>query len=467
LTVRQSPNIILILVDDLGWRDLFCYGSTFYETKNLDRLAEQGMVFTDAYAPSPVCSPTRASILTGKYPVRFHLTNYIGGQAEGRLLEPLTSDHLSPQERTLAQMLQEAGYATWHVGKWHLGDRPYYPENHGFHINLGGCGWGYPRKGYFSPWGIDSLPDAPAGTYLTDHLTDVAIDLIRHRDPSRPFYLNIWHYAVHVPIQAPQRLIHKHMAKAARLGLDKLPAFEEGERFPCLHKREMRITRRRIQSDPVYAAMVENLDWNTGRLLCALQQAGIEQNTLIVFTSDNGGLSTAEGSPTCNAPLAEGKGWMYEGGVRVPLIMHWPGVIPSGTVCHEPVNSCDLYPTLLEIAGNKELEMTGIDGVSLVSLFTKKPIQAHRVLLWHYPHYGNQGGSPSGAIRLGRYKLIEFYEGERYSLYDLQDDISESTDLSGSQPDLAQEMRAILTRWRLATSALMPQPNPRWTDDDC
>ncbi len=456
------PNIVLILVDDLGWRDVGCYGSAFYETPHLDRLAAQGMRFTDAYAAAPVCSPTRASLLTGRYPARLGLTNYIGGSGRGRLLDAPYIDHLPAEETSLAQALRDAGYATWHVGKWHLGQRASYPDRHGFDVNIGGSAWGHPRHGYWSPWGIETLPDGPAGSYLTDHLTDQAIRLVRgHRD-GQPFFLNLWHYAVHTPIQAPEHLVAKYQAKARRLGLDRLAVLEEGEPFPCEHKRQQRVVRRRLQSDPVYAAMVENLDANVGRLLQALEETRQARRTIVIFTSDNGGLATAEGSPTCNAPLAEGKGWTYDGGVREPLLVRWPGVVRAGAVSEVPITSPDLYPTLLEAAGLPPRPEQHLDGLSLWPLLRGRGLLPERAIFWHYPHYGNQGGTPASAIRLGEHKLIEFFEDGRRELYNLRRDISEAHNLFGAEPELADSLGAMLERWRQSVEARIPAPNPAY-----
>lgn len=455
----SRPNIVLILIDDLGWRDLGCFGSGFYETPNLDRLAGAGMRFTDAYATSPVCSPTRASILTGKYPATVGVTNWIGGHARGKLIDAPYIDHLPLSEISLARALREAGYATWHVGKWHLGSRPYYPENHGFEVNIGGCSWGHPRQGYFSPWGIETLTDAPTGAYLTDYLTDEAIRLIRNNQ-GRPFFLNLWHYAVHTPIQAKEAYIEKYRQKAQEMGLDRVQVLEEGEPFPCEHKKHLRVVRRRIQSDPAYAAMVEILDENIGRLWRAIDEAGQAANTVVVFTSDNGGLATAEGSPTCNAPLAEGKGWMYEGGTRVPLIVWWPGVTKPGSVCDVPVTSADLYPTLLEVAGLPPRPEQHVDGVSLAGLLRGERDLDREATFWHYPHYGNQGGTPASSVRVGHHKLIEFFEDGRLELYDLREDIGEEHNLAGKDPRRAGEMQRLLAGWRTRVEAKVPEPNP-------
>jgi len=462
--MTQPPNILFILMDDLGWRDLTCYGSSFHETPCLDRLAGQGMLFTDAYAACPVCSPTRASLLTGKYPATLGLTDWIDWghwlhPCRGRVVDVPYIDHLPLGEQSVAATLRAAGYQTWHVGKWHLGGPGFYPEQHGFEVNIGGCEWGCPSKGYFSPWSIPVLPDGTPGEYLTDRLTDEAIRLIRKRD-RRPFFLNLWHYAVHTPIQAPAQLVAKYEAKARAMGLDAQQVLVEGEFFPCEHKRHERVRRRVLQSDPTYAAMMENLDWNTSRLLKALAQTGALDSTIVIFTSDNGGLATAESSPTSNRPLAEGKGWMYEGGTREPLLVCWPGVTRPGSRCSVPVTSPDLYPTLLEMARLKPLPEQHRDGISFVPLLKGADALAREAIFWHYPHYGNQGGTPGSSVRAGDWKLIEFFEDGRLELYNLRDDIGEARNVAAGNPGIVQELHTLLADWRASVEAKIPQPNP-------
>jgi arylsulfatase A-like enzyme len=450
----------MILIDDMGWKDLQCYGSSFYETPCIDRLMSEGMHFTDAYASCPVCSPTRASIMTGKYPATVGMTNFLVGRERGKLLEVPYIHYLPFTERTLPSVLRREGYSTWHIGKWHLGDEPYYPENHGFDVNIGGCSWGH-QKSYFSPYGNPRMTDGADGEYLNDRLTDEAIMQIRNRG-SKPFFLNLCHYAVHIPLEAPEPDIEYFTQKAHVLGLDSLSPFEEGEFFPCEHKRDQRVIRRRFQSDPVYAALIRNLDHNVGRLLDVIDEEGESANTMVIFTSDNGGLSTAEGSPTCNYPLSEGKGWMYEGGTRVPLIIRWNGTIAAGTVCHEPVTSPDFYPTFLEAAGLPLIPEQHVDGVSLMSCLQGKSSCCERSLFWHYPHYGNQGGTPASAIRRGNYKLIEFFEDSRLELYNLKEDVSETHNLSSELPDRTEEMHRELTAWRERVEAQIPNANPHY-----
>jgi arylsulfatase A-like enzyme len=464
----DKPNIIFILIDDMGWRDLSCYGSQFYETPNIDRLAAEGMSFSQAYAACPVCSPTRASLLTGKYPARLGVTDWIDWgfgihPARGKLVDAPYVDHLPLDEKTIARALREGGYQTWHIGKWHLGGEAYYPEKHGFEVNIGGCKWGSPHNGYFSPWGIPGLTDESPGKYLGDHLTDEAIRLIEEHD-DRPFFLNLWYYDVHTPIQAKPEKIQKYEQKAQDLHLDELETFSIGDYFPAKHKKDQRILRRLVQSNPNYAGMIESLDENVGRLLSALERQGIAENTLVVFTSDNGGLSTAEGSPTTNSPLSEGKGWMYEGGTREPLIIKWPGSTLPGALCHAPVTSPDFYPTLLEIAELPTFpeQHSGdeyIDGNSLVPLLLESEQPEPKPIFWHYPHYGNQGGTPGSSVRMGDYKLIEFFEDNHLELYNLREDLGEKDNLAKDEPKRAREMHQVLEEWREKVKAKIPQPD--------
>ncbi len=458
----SQPNIVFILIDDLGWRDLTCFGSTFYETPNLDRLAADGMRFTNAYASCPVCSPTRASIMSGKYPARVGLTNWIPGESYGEVFSAPYLHYLPLEETSVASALRDVAYQTWHVGKWHLGDEPFYPENHGFDVNIGGCHWGSPKQGYFSPYGIDSLPDGPDGEYLTDRLTDEAIGLIKNRDAGRPFFLNMSHYAVHIPIDVPEPLVEKYRKKARDLKLDQIDPIVEGEPFPFEQKKDQNLARRIIQSDPAYAAMVENMDTNVGRLLDVLAAEGLADDTLVVFTSDNGGLSTAEGAPTCNFPLFEGKGWNYEGGTRVCKIVRLPGRVPAGTVCETPTTSTDYYPTFLDFAGLPPRPDQHVDGVSLRGLFEGTSELEERGVFWHYPHYSNQGNTPAGSVVFGDWKLIEFFDSGRVELFNLADDISEQRNCAESHPQIAADLLARLHAWQKDVEAKIPEPNPNW-----
>ena len=485
----SPPNIVFILTDDLGWRDLRCYGSTFHDTPHLDQLAADGMRFSDAYAAAAVCSPTRASILSGKYPAHVGITNWIHHDRErkGKLIDAPNADHLSSEEYNLAQALKDNGYQTWHVGKWHLSpprldkERTFWPENQGFDKNFGGCSWGSPHFGYFSPWDIPSLENGPDGEYLTDRLTDEAIRLIEGND-GRPFFLNLWYYSPHRPIQAKSEKIGKYREKAKKMGLDKIDPFEVGElnpsmpvnrpepwgdyerasedsRVSSLFPDTPRVVRRRFQSDPVYAGMIESLDENVGRLLDALDRLGQTENTVVFFTSDNGGLSTSGGSPTCNSPLLEGKSWLYEGGTREPLLVKYPGFVPSGSICNVPVTSPDFYPTILELAGLPLIPKQHTDGESIYPLLNRSGTLNRGSIFWHYPQYGPQGSTPGSAIRKGDYKLLEFFEDGRLELYNLRDDLSETRNLASSETALVRELHQELRDWRRSVDAKIPQPN--------
>jgi len=460
----SRPNLVFILIDDLGARDLGCYGSTFYETPNLDRLARQGMKFDRAYASCPVCSPTRASVMSGKYPARVGITQWIGGNNVGRLQDVPYLHYLPREEISLATVLQQGGYQTWHVGKWHLGDEPFFPEQHGFDVNIGGCHMGSPQHGHFSPWKIPNLPDAEPGKYLADHLTDEAIRLLKSRDASRPFFLNLWQYAVHTPIQAPAELVEKYKKKAADLGLDQTKALVDGEELPFIRPEgdTRRVRRRMFQSDPVYAAMIENLDTNIGRLMAALEAEGLADNTLVMFTSDNGGVATAEGSPTCNLPLSEGKGWAAEGGNRVCQIVRWPGVVSAGRVNDEATTSPDVCPTFIEAAGLKVPASQTIDGVSLLRLLRDERPLDREAIYWHYPHYSNQGNTPASWVLAGWWKLIEYFEDGRCELFDLQNDVSETRDLASQEPATRDRLRAMLHTWQKGVMAKIPEKNPHY-----
>ncbi len=450
-TPSRPLNFIFVLIDDMGWADAACYGSRFHETPNIDRLARQGMRFTQAYAAAPVCSPTRASIMSGKYPARLHLTDWIPGENRpGKLKELAFEQQLPLSEFTLAEALHEAGYVTCHIGKWHLGSEAYYPKNHGFDINIAGNSWGHPHKGYFSPYQMQNLEDGPPGEYLTDRLTDEALRFLDTHH-GKPFFLNLWHYAVHEPIQAKKEITAKYESK-----LKSMPAVAEPE-FSQEHDKR----NRERQARPDYAALLESVDTGLGRVLQKLSELKIEDRTAVIFFSDNGGLSTAGSLPTSNRPLRAGKGWLYEGGIREPLIVRWPGVTAPGTIHHFPVISTDFYPTMLEMAGLGLRPAQHIDGTSLVPLMKgKEKALGRKTICWHYPHYHGSGHRPAGAIRQGDYKLIESFEEMNVEMYNLAKDPSEKQDLSASEPDKARELREALHQWRRETNAAMPEPNP-------
>lgn len=457
---RERPNVIVVLVDDLGWMDLSCQGSTYYRTPNIDRLAAEGMRFTDAYAACAVCSPTRAALQTGRYPGRLGVTDwirsrfqrgnrgtpatnptqYVGGKNR-RLLCPPNPFWMESSEITLAEALGGAGYRSAHIGKWHLGDDAWYPTGQGYDENYGGCDYGQPPS-YFDPYsqpqhrhemirsGIPSLPGKQAGQFLTDREGDEAVAFVRrHRD--QPFFLHLAHYAVHTPIQAEE-------PRTARYRRDG-----------------------KTETNAKYAAMVESVDVAVGRLLRTLDELELTENTVIMFTSDNGGLDR-EGSPTENAPLRSGKGYPYEGGIRVPLIVCWPGVVPAGQVSSAMTSSIDVFPTILEMTGVPLPGDRAIDGLSLSDHLRSGGEQAlgRDTLLWHFPHYRHDPG-PYSIIRRGPWKLIKFYEGQR-ELYHLGDDIGEATNRAGDHPRLVAELEASLSRKLAAMGAKQPRPNPAY-----
>jgi arylsulfatase A-like enzyme len=430
-------NVVFILIDDMGWRDLGCYGSTFYETPNIDRLAAQGMRFTNAYAACPVCSPTRASIMTGKYPARLHLTDWIPGRKQwptARVLTPQFNQQLPLEEITIAEALKPEGYATASIGKWHLGDKGFLPQDQGFDVNVAGSKAGS-TSSYFAPYPLDNI-EGPAGEYLTDRLTDEAIKFVTH-NKERPFFLYLPHYAVHLPLQAKQKLIEKYQAKTPKDG----------------------------QKDPVYAAMIDSLDQGVGRLMKSLDDLNLTGKTVVFFMSDNGGVifeGRRQEPVTSNAPLRAGKGHLYEGGIREPMFVRWPGVVKPGSQCDTPVSSIDFFPTIVEMAGIRKVPAHDVDGVSFTSLLKGAGALKRDAIYWHYPHYSNQGGVPGGAVRQGDYKLIEFYGDSKVELYNLRNDIGEQHDLSRSEPQKAARLRQMLHDWRKSVDAVMPTPNPNY-----
>jgi len=457
----SKPNFVFILIDDMGWTDLSCYGSTLYRTPNIDRLASRGMRFTDAYAACPVCSPTRASIMTGKYPARLHLTDWIPGlkpKPTEKIAAPDYLQELPLGETTIAEALKPLGYASASVGKWHLGAEPYYPEHQGFDLNIGGTHRGAPPDYFYPAWKGDiSLPvwtgNVPVpgrdGDYLTDRLTDEAVKFIKDT-AERPFFLYLSHYAVHTPIQAKPEKIDKYRA--------------------AVHPNA-------THTNAVYAAMIESVDESVGRVMKTLEECGIADRTVVFFMSDNGGLSTCEGEntpSTSNSPLRAGKGHVYEGGIREPMIVCWPGAVEPGSVCTEPVISVDFFPTIMDIAGRRPDQGSIVDGVSLVPLLKKTGGLNREAIFWHYPHYSPQWATPAGAIRCGDYKLIEFFEDGHLELYNLAGDIGERNNLldytftaheSERFALRAKDLHDRLVRWRESVGARMPTPNPDYAPE--
>ena len=490
---ERLPNVVLFLVDDLGWSDLGCYGSTFYDTPRIDQFAGDSVRFTQAYAACHVCSPTRASLLTGKYPARLHLTDWLPGRREfpfQKLRNARIRQQLPFEETTLAEALREHGYATGHFGKWHLGEDPAGPPQHGFDVQVPRWNKGWPRTGYHAPFRLDGLADA-AGDYLTDRLTDEALQFIdEHRDG--PFFLYLSHFAVHDPIEGRRDLVEKYSAKRKPPAAGEGPPFilegnPDGEDplsqtelaalvrdenyagYQVLPNRTVKIKQR--QDNVQFAAMVESVDQSLGRVLAKLESLGIEDNTIVILTSDNGGMSAANfGRPdrvipaavldlayaTSNLPLRGGKGWLYEGGIRVPLIVRWPGRGRGGRLCHVPVISADLYPSILEMIGVPLRPEQHRDGVSLVPLLTGAGGLDRDALYWHFPHYSNHGmQSPGGAIRAGDDKLIEYFENGTVQLFHLADDPGEQRDLAQEHPEKAARLRSKLHAWRESVAAQM------------
>lgn len=436
LMAADAPlNVVLILADDLGAHDLGITGSRFHETPNLDRLAREGVRFTQAYSACTVCSPTRAALMTGKSPARLKITDWIAGhdRPQARLRPPADwQKELPLAETTLAERAKAEGYATVHLGKWHLGGEGFWPAEQGFDLNLGGYFRGQPPS-YFVPYGLPQLADGPPGEYLTDREGEEAARFIAERS-GQPFFLNYWPYAVHTPLQAKTNLIEKYRRKAATVS--------------------------GAQTNATYAAMLESLDAAVGRILQAISDAGIAERTVVIFTSDNGGLTSNHPPATSNAPLRSGKGSPYEGGVRVPLIVKWPGMTRAGTECAEPVITMDVAATVAAALG--VLDSAEIpDGRSLVPLLHDPQATLGREsLCWHYPHYHPGGSTPYAAIRAGDWKLIQYYEDGRHELFNLNDDPSEATNLAGQQPDRVQDLARKLFNWQGSVGAQWPMYNP-------
>jgi arylsulfatase A len=443
----KKPNIVLIVVDDLGWTDLGCYGSSFYETPNINRLAAEGMRFTNAYSACPVCSPTRAALLTGKSPAKLRFTGHITAigrhryPEHGRIIPPNDRMYLPLEEITLAEALKPAGYATISIGKWHVGnEEKYYPTHQGFDINIAGYKHGsppayfYPYKDPNKEWNpeIPTLKGGKEGEYLTDRLTDEAIQFIEN-SKDKPFFLYLPYYAVHTPLQAPVTLIKKY---------------------------EQKLSTNSSQKNAIYGAMVERMDYNVGRLMEKLKELALQKNTVVILVSDNGGLATV----TSNLPLREGKGWLYEGGIRVPLIMSWPGHIKAGSTCETPTISHDLYPTITEIVLESQAG-DDIEGKSLLPILNNKNKIESRDLYWYYPHYSPQAKQPAAAVRDGDYKLIHFYDPERIELYNLSNDLSEQNNLVKKMPELKDELLQNLRNWLESNDPIMHTMNPNYKEN--
>ncbi len=449
---KRRPNIVFILADDLGWRDLSNEGSTYYESPHIDRIAAAGMKFTRGYATCQVCSPSRASILTGKYPPNHGITTWIGDASgkswsgRGRHDSHLPAEYdrnLRASEITLAEVLRENGYRTFFAGKWHLGSKGSWPTDHGFDVNKGGWDVGSPRGGFFAPWQNPNLESGPAGESLTLRLGRETANFIE-ANKDKPFLAYLSFYTVHGPIQTTPKLWEKYRDKAVSAGL-------AGERF--LFDRRLNV--RQVQDCPIYGGMVETMDDAVGIVLRKLDELGLSDNTIVCFTSDNGGVSSGDAYSTSNTPLRGGKGRQWEGGIREPFYINAPGVTKSGSTSAVPVNGIDWYPTLLELAGIPVPKKQDVDGVSMVPLLKGGAI-ADRPLYWHYPHYGNQGGEPSSIITQDDWKLIYYHEDGRDELYHLTKDPAEKHDLARREPRKAKALRAKLDAWLKSTDAKLP-----------
>jgi arylsulfatase A len=435
----KPPNFVFILADDLGWTDLGVYGSDLNETPNLDRLAQQGVRFDNAYAACPVCSPTRASIMTGKYPAKLKLTNYLPGTHPvpySKLIGVEPIQYLPLEEVTIAEKLKTAGYVSGHIGKWHLGGKGFEPEKQGFDDAFAFASGGV--RGFFYPnWKqADGSIEGKDGEYITDRLTDEAVKFLQ-TNKDRPFFLYLPHFSPHLPIEAKEKTVAKYKAK-----------LKPGLRH----------------SDPEYAAMIDSLDEGIGRVLKTLDELKLAENTYVIFTSDNGGLTAPEWKlkpVTSNAPLREGKGHVYEGGVRVPLIIRGPGV-RKNQIEHTPVISVDYFPTLNELAGLPVSASSKVDGETFAPLLKAAKKTTERDLFWHYPHYSNQLGRPASAIRQGDWKLIRFHEDGHLELYNLRKDPGEKTNLADASPDKAKKLATRLEDWLKTVHADFPQPNPKY-----
>ena len=438
----EKPNIVFFFIDDLGWTDLGYMGSEYYETPHIDALAQQSMVFTDAYANAPNCAPSRASLMSGKYTPR-HGIYTVGdprrGNNKARKLEPIENETvLADDFVTIAEALQSNGYTTASMGKWHLGSDP---RTQGFDVNVAGREWGSPSGGgYHSPYHYPELINEEPGEYLTDRLTSEACKFIENHK-EKPFFLYLTHYAVHTPIQGKEELVAKYQQK----------------------------TKTEEHNNPKYAAMVESVDDSVGRVLDVVKECGLDDNTIVVFFSDNGGY----GGATSNAPLRGAKGMLYEGGIREPLIIKWPGVTSPNERCSEPVIGLDLYPTLLEMTNTPTPSGVELDGLGLCPLLRDHESTLNRpAIFWHFPCYlqgkGDPHGgpfrtTPAGAIRMGNWKLIEWFETGRLELYNLESDLGEETNLAETHPEDLQRLHQAMIQWREAVNAPIPTtPNPQY-----
>jgi arylsulfatase A-like enzyme len=457
---ETPPNILFILTDDFGWKDVSYNGSNFYATPNIDRIAQEGFTFTNGYAACQVCSPSRASIMTGKFPARHGITDYIGAPTDtawrkmGRFTRLLPCEYnraLNAADTTLAEAFKTAGYNTFFAGKWHLGNQGSWPEDHGFDINKGGWEKGSPIGGFFSPWTNPNLDNQEAGENLSLRLADETVNFLQTHHPDstgQPFFAFLSFYAVHSPIQTTQERWAKYRAKAEQQGIAP-SAYKMGRFLPI----------RQVQDNPIYGGLVETMDEAVGKVLTGLDELGLTENTIVVFTSDNGGVAAGDAFSTSNLPLRGGKGYQYEGGIREPYLIKVPWMQGGDSQIAAPATGTDFYPTLLELAGLPLLPHQHQDGISLVPALKGESLP-DRPLIWHYPHYGNQGGEPSSIIRLGNWKLIHYYEDGRQELFDLSTDLEEQNDLAAKRPEVAQRLHRQLFNYLEEVGARYPRKDP-------
>jgi arylsulfatase A-like enzyme len=457
----ENKNVLFILADDYGYNDLSYRGSDFYETPNIDRIANEGMVFNDGYASCQVCSPSRASIMSGKNPARHGITDFIGAKAgenwrtKGRgnqLLPPEYVRNLPLEYTTLPEAMKEKGYTTYFSGKWHLGSKGSWPEDHGFDINKGGWDAGSPRGGYFSPFNNPNLENKKDGENLSMRLANETVDFLKENKDNK-FFAYLSFYAVHGPIQTTNKKWEKYRNKAEKNGIAER-GFEMGHFLPI----------RQVQDNPIYGGLVESMDDAVGVVLDALEELGLDKNTIVIFTSDNGGVAAGDAFSTSNQPLRAGKGYQFEGGIREPYFIKVPWLNTAGKECNVPVTGTDFYPTILDLVGADLKPEEHSDGVSLLPLLEGKTIE-DRPLIWHYPHYGNQGGEPSSIIREGDWKMIHYYEDGREELYNLKDDLSETTDVASNNRGLVIKMHKTLFDYLNEVGARFPEKDPEYNGE--
>lgn len=459
ITKDKKPNIVFILVDDLGYHDLGVTGSKFYETPNIDALAYQSVMFTQGYAASRVCSPSRASIMTGKFTARHGITDFIGAKVgtdwrtKNRFDKMLPASYvqsLPKEDMVMAEAFKNNGYHTFFAGKWHLGGKGSHPEDHGFNINKGGYYRGMPVAGFFSPWVNPNLKSKGKGENLTMRLAQETANFIKQQKDST-FFAFLSFYAVHAPVQTTEAKWKKFRDKANRLGLA-----DSG------YKMERLLPIRQVQDNPIYGGLVESVDDAVGVVLKALKDNGLDENTIVIFTSDNGGVASGDNFSTSNLPLRGGKGYQWEGGIREPFFIKVPWLANKGLETKFPAIHTDFYPTLLDLAGLPLHPKQHIDGISLKPILEQKTVAANRPLYWHYPHYGNQGGEPSSIIQENGWKLIYYWEDNREELFKLPSTETEALNVVEKHPEIASKLNEKLMSWLHEVNAKYPEKDPEF-----